>query len=211
EGQGPEHSSARLERFLQLAAEDNIQVCNLTTPAQLFHALRRQILRDWRKPLILMSPKSLLRYRPSFSAIEAITGGAFQRILDDEVADAAAVKRLMLCSGKVYYDLVGERERLGAAGVAILRIEQLYPLAEGRLRAMVGRYTAAERMMWVQDEPHNMGAWSFIEPRLRALFGGRFGEIEYVGRPASASPATGSGDSHNLERKMILDAAFANL
>ncbi len=211
EGQGPEHSSARLERFLQLAAEDNIQVCNLSTPAQVFHVLRRQVLRNWRKPLVMMTPKSLLRFRPSFSPIEAITEGRFHRLIDDAAADPAQVKRVMLCSGKVYYDLVAERERLGASQVAIVRIEQIYPLAADGLRAIVGRHAGARELLWVQEEPRNMGAWSHLEPQLHALFGHRLGAPRYVGRAASASPATGSPDSHNLERKLILDAAFEGL
>ena len=211
EGQGPEHSSARLERFLQLAAEDNLQICNLTTPAQLFHALRRQVLRRWRKPLVLMSPKSLLRYRPSFSPIEALTAGRFHRLLDDDAAEPTQVTRLILCSGKVYYDLIAERERLGAAEVAVVRVEQLYPLATEGLRRIVDGYPGARELVWAQEEPKNMGAWAYIEPLLRELFGARLGDPRYVGRVASASPATGSPDAHNLERKLLLDAAFADL
>jgi 2-oxoglutarate dehydrogenase E1 component len=211
EGQGPEHSSARLERFLQLAAEDNLQICNLTSPAQVFHVLRRQVLRKWRKPLIMMTPKSLLRARPSFSSLEELSEGRFQRLIDDSSADPAQVSRVMLCSGKVYYDLVAERERLGLASSAIVRIEQLYPLASAGLAAIVDRYTSARELFWVQEEPRNMGAWSYVEPHLRALFGARLGDPHYVGRVASASPATGSPDSHNLERNILLEAAFAGL
>ncbi|MCA9638084.1 MAG: 2-oxoglutarate dehydrogenase E1 component, partial [Myxococcales bacterium] len=211
EGQGPEHSSARLERFLQLAAEDNLQIVNLTTPAQVFHVLRRQVLRDWRKPLIMMTPKSLLRFRPSFSPIDELASGGFQRLIDDPAADPAKVKRVMLCAGKVFYDLAAERERLGRDDVAILRVEQLYPLASDLMRSLVERHGGATSLMWVQEEPRNMGAWTFIEPTLRELFRGRFGEPIYVGRQASASPATGHSESHNLERKLILEAAFADL
>ncbi len=211
EGQGPEHSSARLERFLQLAAEDNIQIVNLTTPAQEFHILRRQMLRNWRKPLIMMTPKSLLRFRPSFSSIDEICEGQFQRIIDDTSTEPAAVKRLMLCSGKVYYDLVAHRAKLGLQNVAIIRVEQLYPLALDGLGTLFKRYANAEDLMWVQEEPRNMGAWTFISPLLRERFGQRFGDPRYVGREMSASPATGHSASHDLERKLLLDDAFDGL
>lgn len=211
EGQGPEHSSARLERFLQLAAEDNIQIVNLTTPAQEFHILRRQVIRNWRKPLIMMTPKSLLRFRPSFSSIEDLCEGEFQRLIDDSAATPGAVERVMLCSGKVYYDLAAQRDELAAKGVAIIRVEQLYPLAIAGLEALLGRYPNAKTLMWVQEEPRNMGAWSYISPLLRERFGGRFGDPVYIGRQMSASPATGHSASHELERKLLLEAAFAGL
>jgi 2-oxoglutarate dehydrogenase E1 component len=218
EGQGPEHSSARLERFLQLAAEDNIQVCNLTTPAQVFHVLRRQVLRPWRKPLILMSPKSLLRFRPSFSPASDFVEGGFQRAIDDKHADPDKVTRVMLSAGKVYYDLHEEREHLGADKVALVRVEQLYPFPTIQLAAILGRYPHARDLLWVQEEPKNMGGWTFVRPLLEDLLaqlhqvhGERFSAPRYVGRAASASPATGSPDSHALERKLILEEAFANL
>ena len=219
EGQGPEHSSARLERFLQLAAEDNIQVCNLTTPAQVFHALRRQVLRPWRKPLILMTPKSLLRSRPSFSPVADFVDGGFQRVIDDAaVADPGKVTRVMLSAGKVYYDLHEERERLAASNhaankVALVRVEQLYPFPTPQLTATLARYPNASELLWVQEEPKNMGGWTFARPLIDELLAPlpRFGTVRYVGRIASASPATGSPDSHALERKLILEEAFANL
>jgi len=218
EGQGPEHSSARLERFLQLAAEDNIQVCNLTTPAQVFHVLRRQVLRPWRKPLIMMSPKSLLRFRPSFSPASDFVDGGFQRAIDDSRADPNKVTRVMLSAGKVFYDLSEERESLGADKVALVRVEQLYPFPTIQLAAILGRYPHARELLWVQEEPKNMGGWTFVRPLLEELIaqlhqvhGERFTAPRYVGRAASASPATGSPDSHALERKLILEAAFANL
>ena len=220
EGQGPEHSSARLERFLQLAAEDNIQVCNLTTPAQVFHALRRQVLRPWRKPLILMTPKSLLRSRPSFSPVSEFVDGGFRRVIDDAaVADPTKVTRVMLSAGKVYYDLHEERERLATDKVALVRVEQLYPFPTPQLAATLARYPNASELLWVQEEPKNMGAWTFVRPLLEDLLAAsettptpeRFGRARYVGRVASASPATGSPDSHALERKLILEEAFANL
>ncbi len=214
EGQGPEHSSARLERFLQLAAEDNIQVCNLTSPAQLFHVLRRQVLRSWRKPLILMSPKSLLRYRPSFSEISQFTDGSFQRLIDDTEADPQKVTRVLLSAGKVYYDLLKAREALPPAQqaqVALCRIEQLYPFPGRLLASVLSRYTAAHDLVWVQEEPRNMGAWQFVAPRIEDVISDKLGHLRYVGRVASASPATGSPESHALELKLILEAAFANL
>ncbi len=215
EGQGPEHSSARLERFLQLAAEDNIQVCNLTTPAQVFHALRRQVLRPWRKPLILMTPKSLLRFRPSFSPLAEFVDGGFQRAIDDNQADPAKVTRVMFSAGKVYYDLHEERDRLSADKVALVRVEQLYPFPSAQLAQILTRYPYANELLWVQEEPKNMGSWTFVRPLLEELLAqdqaGRFGPARYVGRAASASPATGSPDSHALERKLILEEAFANL
>jgi 2-oxoglutarate dehydrogenase E1 component len=215
EGQGPEHSSARLERFLQLAAEDNIQVCNLTTPAQVFHALRRQVLRPWRKPLILMTPKSLLRFRPSFSPLAEFVDGGFQRAIDDSQADPAKVTRVMFSAGKVYYDLHEERDRLSADKVALVRVEQLYPFPSAQLAQILTRYPYASELLWVQEEPKNMGSWTFVRPLLEELLAqdqaGRFGPARYVGRVASASPATGSPDSHALERKLILEEAFANL
>ena len=225
EGQGPEHSSARLERFLQLAAEDNIQVCNLTTPAQVFHALRRQVLRPWRKPLILMTPKSLLRSRPSFSPVAEFVDGGFRRVIDDAaVTDPSKITRIMLSAGKVYYDLHEERERLAADKVALVRVEQLYPFPTPQLAATLARYPNASEILWVQEEPKNMGSWTFVRPLLEELLAAtpaadaaaappmqRFSPARYVGRVASASPATGSPDSHALERKLILEEAFANL
>jgi 2-oxoglutarate dehydrogenase E1 component len=223
EGQGPEHSSARLERFLQLSAEDNIQVVNLTTPAQVFHVLRRQVLRPWRKPLIMMTPKSLLRFRPSFSPLADFVDGGFQRAIDDAHAVPENVTRVMLSAGKVYYDLHEEREHLATDKVALIRVEQLYPFPTIQLAAMLGRYPNARELLWVQEEPKNMGGWTFVRPLLEELLaqlppgnggaGGaeRFGQPRYVGRVASASPATGSPDSHALERKLILEEAFANL
>ncbi|PRP91300.1 2-oxoglutarate dehydrogenase E1 component [Enhygromyxa salina] len=210
EGQGPEHSSARLERFLQLCAEDNMQVCNLTTPAQLFHVLRRQIIRKWRKPLILMSPKSLLRFRPSFSPIEALTERGFSRVIDDDKPDPAAVELILLSAGKVFYDLDQAREERGREDVALVRVEQLYPFTRTReeIAAALDRYPNAKRLRWVQEEPKNMGAWSFMQPRVQELVGSRF-TIEYVGRVGSASPATGSPDAHKVELTRLLDAAFS--
>jgi 2-oxoglutarate dehydrogenase E1 component len=210
EGQGPEHSSARLERFLQLCAEDNMQVVNPTTPAQTFHALRRQVLRKWRKPLIVMTPKSLLRYRPSFAPRSELIDGHFHRVIGDAEVEADAVERLLLCSGRVYYDLAAEREERGAKNIAIVRIEQLYPFPAAQLEQILARYPNLHAIDWVQDEPENMGSWTFLRNRLAALADGRF-PPRYVGRVESASPATGSPDSHKYENRLILDEAFRDL
>jgi 2-oxoglutarate dehydrogenase E1 component len=209
EGQGPEHSSARLERFLQLCAEDNMQVCNLTTPGQLFHALRRQIHRRWRKPLILMTPKSLLRTRASFSERSVLTDGRFQRFIGDDGVVAKDVRFVMACTGKVYYDLAAEREKRGRGDVAIVRCEQLYPFPAQALEDELRRFPNVEQISWVQEEPQNMGAWTFMAPRLELAARGRC-KIVYVGRVASASPATGSPESHKLEQELILKEAFGD-
>jgi len=202
EGQGPEHSSARLERFLQMCAEDNIQVANVTTPAQYFHLLRRQVKRSFRKPLVLMTPKSLLRHKQAVSKVECFTDGFFHAVLDDSSAHPDQVDRVLLCTGKVYYDLVAARERNPT--VAIIRVEQLYPFPEEHLRSLLGRYSGAQQYIWVQEESMNMGAWTFMEPRLRALGY----EPRYVGRDSSASPATGSRIIHLQEQKELVEAAI---
>jgi 2-oxoglutarate dehydrogenase E1 component len=213
EGQGPEHSSARMERFLQNSAEDNIQVCNLTTPAQLFHVLRRQVLRPWRKPLIIMTPKSLLRVattakgpRP-VSTIEDLASGRFHRVLGDTTVDPSDVKKVLLCSGKVYYDLAIAREHRGLKDVAIVRLEQLFPL-NNELTDALAHFKAGTKLVWVQEEPINYGAWYYINAVLPQVLGDHF-PISVVGRPPSASPATGSKASHTLEQKRLLDEAFA--
>jgi 2-oxoglutarate dehydrogenase E1 component len=204
EGQGPEHSSARLERFLQLCAEDNIQVCNPTTPAQYFHVLRRQIKRNFRKPLILMTPKSLLRHKAVVSPLGELATGHFVEVLDDNTVDPGRVCRVLLCSGKVYYDLVEQRSRRKANDVAIVRIEQFYPFPEEPLERVLARYTKAREWVWVQEESMNMGGWSFMEPRMRDL--GR--PVAYVGRDASASPATASRQVHLQEQKELVECAI---
>ena len=206
EGQGPEHSSARLERFLALCAEDNMQVVNLTTPAQIFHALRKQVLRKWRKPLVVMSPKSLLRHPRAVSDLEALAKGGFQKVIADEHAPKKA-SRILLCSGKVYYELLEKREEEGRDDVAILRLEQLYPLPEAELKAALAPYGAKLPLVWVQEEPENMGAWRFLRAQwLEEAFGRPFSGVT---RPASASPATGSSASHKLEQAKLLNSAFA--
>ena len=203
EGQGPEHSSARLERFLQLCAEDNIQVVNATTPAQFFHLLRRQMKRDFQKPLVVMSPKSLLRHPAATSRIEEFTSGSFQEVLDDPAAPEKA-ERLILCSGKVYYDLVDYRQRMKISNTAIVRVEQLYPLHTDRLFQIADDYKGA-RIVWCQEEPQNMGAWSFMAPHLQKIFG--FVPL-YAGRDAAASPAVGALALHKFELAAFLQDAF---
>ncbi|MBX3399218.1 MAG: 2-oxoglutarate dehydrogenase E1 component [Gemmataceae bacterium] len=201
EGAGPEHSSARYERFLQLCAEDNIQVCNFTTPANYFHALRRQLKRRFRKPLVVMSPKSLLRV--PLSPVSDFVEGKFQEVIDDDVP-ADGVRRVLFCSGKVYYDLLAKRTERGTNDVAIVRVEQVYPWPEAPLAAIAAKYRRAVEWRWVQEESQNMGAWFFAEPRLRAL--GL--PVEYIGRDASASPATGSHKIHEHEQKELIEQAF---
>ena len=209
EGQGPEHSSARLERFLNLAAEDNIQVMNLTTPAQLFHALRQQQVRKLRKPLVIMTPKSLLRHPQAVSTLDDLAEGRFQPVIDDTAVDPKAVRRVLLCSGKVYYDLLAEREARGATDHAIVRLEQLYPIADDELGAILDRYPNADEARWVQEEPVNMGAWVFVRFRFGGKICGRM-RLTRVTRPESASPATGSKASHEIEQRHVVEGAFSD-
>src|SRR5712691_4456159 len=207
EGQGPEHSSARLERFLQACAEDNIQVCNVTTSAQYFHVLRRQMKRNFIKPLIIMTPKSLLRADFASSRTEEFTSGRFEEILGSpKVGPAEKMKRVVLCSGKVYYDLLNYRVEKKIDNAAVIRIEQLYPLAEKKLREMIKPYPKTAKLVWCQEESQNMGAWSFIEPRLRKMFGR---EIAYAGRAASASPAVGALVLHKRRQAALVADAFS--
>jgi 2-oxoglutarate dehydrogenase E1 component len=208
EGQGPEHSSARLERFLQLCAEDNMQVCNCSTPAQYFHLLRRQMRDNRRKPLIVMTPKSLLRHPKAVSLPVELTAGKFREVIPDDAVAPGRARRLLLCSGKVYYDLVAERAKRASGEVAVVRVEQLYPFPGELLGALLGEYTALREVVWVQEEPMNMGAWLFLEPRLRNLGGGPR-EIRFAGRQASASTATGSQKVHLEEQARLLRDAFA--
>src|SRR5216110_2934264 len=206
EGQGPEHSSGRLERFLQLCAEDNIQVCNLTTSAQYFHLLRRQTKRDFIKPLVIMTPKSLLRAEFASSPAKEFTSGKFEEILGSpEVGPANKMKRVILCSGKIYYDLINYRAEKKIDNAAIIRMEQLYPLHETKLKSMMKAFPKTIGIVWCQEEPENMGGWSFIEPRLRKLLER---EIAYAGRDASASPAVGSLVRHKREQACVVTAAF---
>lgn len=206
EGGGPEHSSARLERFLQLCADDNMQVVYPTTPAQIFHLLRRQVLRAYRKPLIIMSPKSLLRHPAAVSTLGEVAEGTFQRVIPDAGVDPKKARRILICSGKVYYDLLAEREQRGAADVAIVRLEQLYPLSPVAIEAALDGYRKDVPVVWVQEEPANNGAWHYLLVRYGAQFHGH--PFSGVSRPESASPATGSGAAHKLEQADILRRAF---
>src|SRR5436189_1014324 len=210
EGQGSEHSSARLERFLQACAEDNIQVCNLTTSAQYFHVLRRQMKRNFVKPLIIMTPKSLLRADFSTSPAEDFISGKFHEIIPDPLAWIAdsgnKIDRVILCSGKVYFDLIAHREKEKITNSTIIRVEQLYPLDKKQLRGAVEAFPEKTRLVWCQEESQNMGAWSFIEPRLRTMFRR---EVGYAGRNASASPAVGALALHKREQACLIAEAFS--
>lgn len=208
EGQGPEHSSARLERFLTMAAEDNFQVCQPTTPAQHFHLLRRQVLRRWKKPLIVMTPKSLLRHKECVSTLDDCAEGRFKEIITDlEITDPTHVKQILLCSGKVYYDLIEKRRELGIDHSMIIRIEQLYPFPRKKLQDLLADFPDDTPVFWVQEEPSNMGAWGFLRLRFGDKFLSRF-PFSRVSRPASASPATGSSKTHKFEQEQLLNAAF---
>lgn len=209
EGQGPEHSSARLERFLQLCAEDNLMVCNPTTPAQIFHLLRRQLVRPWRKPLVVMTPKSHLRSKDAISALEELAEGtAFRRVITDESVSPERARKVILCSGKVYFDLVAERAKRQLDDVAIVRLEQLYPLSASELSHALSPFRDGTPLVWVQEDPWNMGAWYFLSARLPGLIGTRL-PLSCVARDESASPATGSASSHRLEHSHLMTAAFA--
>ena len=208
EGQGPEHSSARLERFLQLCAQNNLQVCNPTHPAQYFHVLRRQMHRNFRKPLVLLTPKSLLRDERSASPLADFTEGSFRPVIDDpEARDRNRVRRLVLCSGRVFYTLQAARHQQTADQIALVRVEQLYPLPREELQAVVARYSRADEVVWAQEEPRNMGAWSFIEPRLGELLPDNCG-LTYQGRDEAASPATGSFGLHEVEERAVVKGAL---
>jgi len=204
EGLGPEHSSARLERFLQLCANDNMQVANPTTPAQYFHLLRRQIKAPFRKPLILMTPKSLLRHPSAVSSLKDLTHGRFSPVLDDAEATTSA-KKVIFCSGKIYYQLVARRQQINADDTAIIRVEMLHPFPEKALEEVVGRYKKAKDWVWVQEEPENMGAWQFMRPRLSPMLKK---PLDYVGRNAAASPATGFPKIYKMEQDGIVDRAI---
>jgi len=206
EGQGPEHSSARIERFLTLAGDQNMFIVNPTTPAQLFHLLRRQILMKAQKPLIVFTPKGLLRYPVCVNDIADLSKGTFNEILDDP-NPPSKISRLAVCSGRIYYDLIAEREKRKCNNLAIIRIEQLYPLHIERLKEVMGKYTNINEVLWVQEEPSNMGAWVFIRPKLQRLIP-KDADFKYIGRARSASPAVGSFALHKREHAAILDAVF---
>lgn len=210
EGTGPEHASARLERFLALAAVENYQVVHPSTPAQYFHCLRRQSLRSWRKPLVVMAPKSMLRHPQAVSPLSELAHGEFCRLLGDPTVLPRAAERVLLCSGKIYYELVAERERLGRSRIAILRVEQLYPLRAAELEALLAPYAEGTEVVWVQEEPENMGALPYLTLKFGSSLARRW-SWHSVARPESSTPATGSGASHRLEQQRLLDQAFAAL
>lgn len=212
EGQGPEHSSARLERYLQLCADHNMQVVQPTTPAQIFHLLRRQMIRLFRKPLIILTPKSLLRSKDAVSPLSDLAKGHFETVIADQAEDlnAAKVKRVVACSGKVYYDLVNARKERGLTDTAIIRVEQLYPFPHKAFAAELKKYPNLAEVVWCQDEPQNQGAWFFVQHYiLENMAEGQ--KLGYAGRPASASPAVGYYAKHNEQQKALIDAAFAKL
>ncbi len=203
EGQGAEHSSARLERFLQLCAEHNMQIANCTTPANFFHLLRRQMHRDFRKPLVVFTPKSLLRHPKCVSEIAELTNGGFQEVIDDAKATAKSIRRVVFCSGKVYYDLLERQEADKESGVAVVRVEQLYPFPQKQLDAIVAKYKNAAELVWLQEEPENMGAWSYLLRTWTNV------DLKLISRDACASPATGSHKQHDKEQHALIEKAFA--
>jgi 2-oxoglutarate dehydrogenase E1 component len=208
EGQGAEHSSARLERYLQLCAQNNIQVCVPSTPAQMFHLLRRQMLRKYRKPMVVMTPKSLLRHKLAVNALDDICQGTFSSVLSEvDALPHDGIKRVIMCSGKVYYDLLTRRRELELNEVAIIRIEELYPFPVNALNAVLQQYQNAEQLIWCQEEPKNQGAWDYFEPRFAAKLDHPC-MVEYVGRAPSAAPAVGSAKVHAQQQKKLVKQAL---
>jgi 2-oxoglutarate dehydrogenase E1 component len=204
EGMGAEHSSARMERFLLMCADDNMLMANCTTPANFFHVLRRQMKREFRKPLVVFTPKSLLRHPRCTSSLDDLANGRFQEVIDDSKAVAKKIKRVVLCSGKIYFDLLEEKEKIKDEAVALVRLEQLDPLPRKQLAKLQTKYKNAE-WVWCQEEPLNMGAWSHILRKLRQI------NFEVIGRPTSGAPATGSGQRHRAEQKMLVKNAFSDI
>jgi len=209
EGQGPEHSSARPERFLELCGENNLQLVNPTTPAQLFHVLRRQMKRTFRKPLVVMSPKSLLRHKEAVSSISEFTDGTFGPVLDDGHVDPVAVTRVLLCSGKIYYALHKARLEHGHSTTAVVRLEQLYPYPLEDIQETLARYPNIAEFIWVQEEPRNMGAWRNLLHRFETSTPPGV-KLSYVGRDSRAVPATGSHEVHQIEENDLVAAAFSD-
>jgi 2-oxoglutarate dehydrogenase E1 component len=205
EGQGPEHSSARIERFMELCADYNMQIVNCTTPANFFHSLRRQFKRDFRKPLVVFTPKSLLRHPQCVSPLEDFTDGKFQEVIVDKNVDANAVKRVLFCSGKIYYELLEKQQKDQVKDVAIVRVEQLYPTPVNQMEAAYKGYKNAHEMVWVQEEPENMGAWPYLLRKLRKT---AFSEMELISRKESSSTATGFAKQHADQQAYILARAF---
>jgi 2-oxoglutarate dehydrogenase E1 component len=208
EGQGAEHSSARLERFLQLCSVHNMQVCVPSTPAQMFHLLRRQMVRNCRKPLIVMTPKSLLRHKLCISSLDDLTQGTFKWVLPEvDELQAEKVKRVIICSGKVYYDLLDARRLNQIEDIAILRIEQIYPFPGEQLDTLLSQYENASELIWCQEEPKNQGAWDFSKLRIPALINKRW-HLGYAGREPSAAPAVGSAKLHVQQQQDLVSAAL---
>ena len=210
EGQGPEHSSARLERFMQLCAEHNIQVCIPTTPAQVFHMLRRQAIRPMRRPLVVMSPKWILRHKLATSSLEDLSNGQFQNVIEDDLADPSKVKRAVLCSGKVYYHLLEARTEREQEDVALIRLEQLYPFPEKELKQALEAYDNLNDVVWCQEEPMNQGAWYSSQHHMRRVIHEHDKDLylNFVGRPASAAPAAGYMSLHIEEQNKFIDEAL---
>jgi len=203
EGQGPEHSSARMERYLTLCAENNMQVANCTTPANMFHIFRRQVKREFRKPLIIFTPKSLLRHPLAMSPVNDFTQGGFKELIDDDVKDSGKITKVAFCTGKIFYDLIEEKQNLGnKEHIAIVRIEQLYPLPKVQIAKLLKKYKNAQELIWVQEEPYNMGAWPFISSELKDL------DLQIISRPATGSPATGSIKFHQMQQRKIIEKLF---
>jgi 2-oxoglutarate dehydrogenase E1 component len=203
EGQGPEHSSARIERYLTLCAENNMQILNCSTPASIFHAFRRQVKRAFKKPLIIFTPKSLLRHPLALSPVEDFINGGFQELIDDPTAGISKITKIAFCSGKIYYDLLEEKQKLGnKEHIAIVRLEQLYPLPKVQINKLIKKYKHADYYVWVQEEPFNMGAWTFLRSELDHL------KMYIISRPATGSPATGSGKFHQMQQRKIIEKLF---
>ncbi len=206
EGQGPDHSSARLERYLSLAGNENMRIVNPTTPAQLFHLLRRQMLNPVRKPLIVLTPKGLLRHPECVSRLDDFVRGSFQEILDDPLRPQDT-KKIVLCSGRIYYDISAMRAKLKINDMAVIRVEQLYPFNKERLKSILEQYEGYKEVIWMQEEPANMGAWDFLRPQLREILP-KQREAHYIGRERSASTAVGSHAVHKHEVAAIMHALF---
>jgi len=207
EGQGAEHSSARLERYLQLCSVHNMQVCVPSTPAQMFHLLRRQMIRNCRKPLIIMTPKSLLRHKLCVSTLDDITQGKFNWVLAETDQLEAKIERVIICSGKIYYELLEARRVNRVHNIAILRVEQIYPFPGDHLDALLLQYTDTNELIWCQEEPKNQGGWDFVKPRIPALINKRW-QLGYIGRQPSSAPAVGSVKLHAIQQQEIINSAL---
>jgi 2-oxoglutarate dehydrogenase E1 component len=204
EGQGPEHSSARIERFLILSAEYNMQVANVTTPANLFHLIRRQLHREFRKPLIVFTPKSLLRHARCVSPLSELSEGGFREVIDDSSADPKKIKKVVFCTGKIYFDLLEEKEKIKAEDTALIRIEQLHPFPHTQVKKIMEKYKKSDDNIWTQEEPANMGSWSYIQQQMQEY------SLRLIARPASGSPATGSPEFHQIRQRKIIEKTFSS-